>query len=127
MRAIKFRMWNEITKMMLDLKKMTPLALNMDTDGLFIPFCGMPLMQFTGLHDKNSREIYEGDIVKSQDCLYEDVGRWKIVWAEEEGGYWLADDMLHCALAVSEVQSLHLEVIGNIYENPELIEREGRG
>ena len=65
MREIKFRAWHQDTKKMLDLKKMTPLALSpsLDQDGLYIPFIkDLPLMQYTGIKDKDGVEIYEGDI-----------------------------------------------------------------
>jgi len=76
MREIKFRAWNVATKTMIDLKKMTPLALNMDTDGLFIPFSdGLIIEQFTGLTDKAGREIYEGD-----------WARLPFFWRYNEGG-----------------------------------------
>lgn len=78
MREIKFRAFNIVTQTMIDLKKITPFALDIDTDGLFIPFSdGLIIEQFTGLHDRNGNEIYEGDIVKwghNIDTLGEGLG-----------------------------------------------------
>ena len=115
MREIKFRAWNVITKTMIDLKKITPLALNMDTDGLFIPFSdGLPLMQFTGLKDKNGIEIYESDLYTYG------TGRVReVVFAD---GCFMGD----YANGASQVfiYTIDAEIIGNIYEHPELISSE---
>jgi len=61
-------------------------------------------MQYTGLKDKHGKEIYEGDIVKASwgytgEVIFEDI-----IYAKKE-----------CTI------SNDIEVIGNIYENPELI------
>lgn len=75
---------------------------------------GEKLMQFTGLQDKNSKEIWEGDIVlrEKEDLPLQVVfndGAFGLF--DENNG--MEDDMIFDADA--------LEVIGNIYENPELI------
>ena len=119
MREIKFRAWNTITKTMIDLKKLTPLALNMDTDGLFIPFSdGLPLMQYTGLKDKNGREIYEGDVVRSFDRKTE--YREQVQWGTEG---WLPFSQV-CHGGTTSWEEYEYEVIGNIYENPDLLAKE---
>jgi len=125
MREIKFRMWNPNTKVMVDLKKITPFALHPDLerdhlDGLFIPFReNMPLMQFTGLHDKNGKEIWEGDIVKT---INEEIG--KVVFSI--GAFWAEYLWPHNwdPMAPAEIVRSDMKVIGNIYENPELLERQ---
>ncbi len=111
MREIKFRMWNEITKKMIDLKKITPLALNIDTDGLFIPYCGMPLMQFTGLKDSKGKEIWEGDICKVK--YYHGFSFTGKVNFIDEYGAWAVDrDTFYEMDGIND----QYEVIGNIYE-----------
>ncbi len=118
MRKIKFRMWNPISKIMIDLQAITPLALNMNTDGLFIPFCGMPLMQFTGLCDKQRKEIYEGDIVKQFPgfgCEWED----RIGTINYQGAsFWFN---FGCQSIPLDDHDCDFEIRGNIYENPEII------
>ena len=126
MKIIKFRAWNKEDKIMVDLQKITPLALNdmMNTQlnlqgrsGLFIPFFKeLELMQYTGLHDKNNKEIYEGDIVKC--TVTENSADYLQIEAGDK----------HSVLRIILIPDLYQEglsddgeIIGNIYENPELI------
>ena len=70
------------------------------------------LMQFTGLLDKNRKKIFEGDILFNPDCN----GRHEVKWMDMHEGVGLGID---CS---SPIKFEFCEVIGNIYENPELIE-----
>ena len=85
---------------------------------------GSVLMQYTGLKDKNRKEIYEGDIVKYKTGLAKDE---KNIYGI---GYIGFEYALFCIIfkdktykSLSEMGDLNatLEIIGNIYENPELL------
>ena len=120
MRPIKFRAWNMPDKVMVDLKKLTPLALDpeINMDGLFIPFDEKyVLMQFTGLLDRNGKEIYEGDILRGK--RYDKDGVGVVRW--EDSGFWMDGDENFYAYDEEGFPNEGSEVIGNIYENPELV------
>jgi uncharacterized phage protein (TIGR01671 family) len=74
------------------------------------------IMQFTGLKDDNDREIYEGDIIDNL------VARWIVVFntgcfcAQMQGHETKEGDMFIALRAIKGKQ-----IIGNIYENPELL------
>lgn len=135
MREIKFRAWDETKKLMLTV---TDIAWDYrDGKGLAEIMCINPsgceydpfeyrpehvkLLQFTGLKDCEGREIYEGDIIKLDrtDCI--EIGiklHVDKVRRSETGGYHVDDKCLYkCRLK-------KCEVIGNIYENPELLNQE---
>ena len=118
-REIKFRIWNEYDKKMIHWNKL----LEQNLANIFtIPSYDKWLMQYTGLHDKNGKEIYEGDVVKfrfkkdrtecedligfmeyqTQYCAF------KIVSSPINGAFRIDDEVI-------------IEVIGNIYDNPELL------
>jgi len=69
--------------------------------------------QYTGLKDKNGTEIYEGDIVKQFNGLTAECK-----WDSQFAGF------VYDKEGMVDVESSHncVEVIGNIYENPELLE-----
>lgn len=69
------------------------------------------LMQFTGLHDKNGREIYEGDILKTE-CG--NIGA--IEWSDSMARFYF---MVGDTGVIDDWESG--EVIGNIYQNPNLL------
>ena len=106
MRIIKFRAWNEEQKYMA--YQGTP---DLETLQSFIfHFGDKELMQFTGLHDKNGKEIYEGDIVT------DGVGKYKIVYDLKLAGY-----QPYCIFR--DDPENYCEVLGNIYENKELLDK----
>lgn len=74
------------------------------------------LMQYTGLKDKNGVEIYEGDIVRM--TRFDDSKTAEIVW---KSGALTVD---YSTLILEDLTGIGytFEVIGNIYENPELLE-----
>ena len=75
------------------------------------------LMQYTGLKDKNGKEIYEGDIVQGR-IKDEGIDVKGIVVYCECGYYFIKDKDDEVEICIIS----DLEVIGNIYENPELLE-----
>ena len=123
MRSLKFRAWGGATnehpaKMVYDIENETGYGGECFGDYLD-PSMGWNVMQFTGLHDKNGREVFEGDVLKIDgggDIIpvvvsfkYASFG---ITWPEgnfAELKYYF--DMPFC----------DVEVLGNIYENPELL------
>ena len=75
--------------------------------------------QYTGLKDKNGRKIFEGDIVKSK----HNANFYKVYWQDNR---FYIDDIWGNALKPTQTAISHFEceVIGNIYDNPELLEKE---
>ncbi len=82
------------------------------------------IQQFTGLNDKNNKEIYEGDILKISDQDRENYFKDHChVWYSEYSGSWVVSfnhmySETSCDLYMVNRQ---YEVIGNIFENPELL------
>ena len=72
-------------------------------------FDNIPMMQFTGLLDKNGKEIYEGDILKYRGKLSFNDPPFVVEWQNDDARW------------TEFYPSNNFEVIGNIYENPELL------
>lgn len=139
MREIKYRMWNKKEKKMYDIgvldfddkKAYMKGYLNYTVSNYM--FENIELMQYTGLHDKNGKEIYEGDAWEDEDGYY------IIVWDEKEAGFlvdtygfeeWLGEGGQECYGNKIEFISREpidyfnfskIEIIKNIYDNPELL------
>lgn len=117
MREIKFRAWiGESWVYSESISKDNDVwrILNHEDDNWWA--CLEP-QQYTGLKDKNDKEIYEGDILS--DDNYSNVDG-SVVFDEEKGYYEIAKfnyEPLHESL-----KDYDFEVVGNIYENPDLLE-----
>jgi uncharacterized phage protein (TIGR01671 family) len=83
------------------------------------------LMQYTGLKDKNGKEIYEGDIIwyPAEAWMNQD-GRAMVYWNKDSLGWYAEDTKQSGDCSNDELVAFispDIEVIGNIYENPELL------
>lgn len=81
--------------------------------------------QYTGCKDCNGVKIFEGDIIKSdrhfhKKYFFNDDGYGKVVW--KNGGFRVENDGL--SLSFEELNKDVFSVIGNIHDNPELLEKE---
>lgn len=121
-REIKFRIWNDYDKKMIHWNEL----LEKNLANIFtIPSYDKWLMQYTGLHDKNGKEIYEGDIIKCKKY----IGGNFVDYCIEKGFVEFKDGEFGLHRKQGYYQSLRkfieydyeLEVISNIYDNPELL------
>src|ERR1700676_4966516 len=101
MREIKFRIWYILEKQYGEPPRSMCLINNCIWDLTQLSNSNCILQQYTGLKDKNGKEIYEGDILESAFCH-----PFEVFWVDK--GYWsFYDNQYHL-----------LNIIGNIYENP---------
>jgi len=138
MREIKFRCWSKerkgigiVTKICF-LTNECDYALGKkkgDTDFGWTSLDNVILMQYTGLKDKNGNEIYEGDILKYREydnlSHKQDFSIDKVEWGETgDSDGWAHERHFEYIVggdSLADVYGKYCEIIGNIYENPEMI------
>lgn len=114
MRELKFRIWNElqfVTKSEVYIKACDGSLWDYDDGNLWSAIA--KIQQFTGLLDKNGVEIYEGDIL-SYEGIHK-VGDGISIVSFEDGSFMIDEDIASKDWAVEH------KVIGNIFENSELL------
>lgn len=120
MREIDFRAWLKDEKRMITKISSIKLDINCiyyDNNQLFsyerASFDDIEFMQYTGRKDKNRKKIFEQDVVKLNGYL------WEVYWSDEESCFKMKNKLDD--LFLTSYKEKNLEVIGNIYENPELL------
>ena len=113
MKEIRFRIWDKERKEMINIGRIDiadgSCKPTIFGDVFYDYWNDVELMQYTGLKDKNGVEIYEGDIVETEDYY---VGNKIMV----KGTNQIIDDIRSCGKLIP------CKVIGNVYENPALVE-----
>ena len=126
----KFRAWTEEGKVMYyDVYPFKDDTLLLSYDEIAfdeVPASDFILMQSTGLKDKNDSEIFEGDVVKYKSGCYTYTE--EVAYNKNFAGFGVrdanADVILTFWVLAENIDLSSLEVVGNIYNNPELLEGE---
>ena len=130
MRKIKFRVWHKTEKRLILFDdywycyEYTSLAFQSSQEENH-GICAVEnkdeaefeIMQFTGLKDLCGKDIYEGDIVNN------DGAKYIVEWGEQEAGFYLFEICSHRTFYFTD-NSNEYNVIGNIYQNKELLKNE---
>ena len=129
MREIKFRAWVKELAVLANVVAINfevgKVALGIETEGTYWWYTStfdlkdVVLMQYTGLKDADSKEIYEGDILTD----FGDAGPLYVEFSTEHAGFVFMDkfDNGPPSYTPKEISYEQFEIIGNIYENPELL------
>lgn len=126
MREIKFRVWDSERKKILPIQRHSFKTGKSMPYGWNLEYVFDGLMQYTGLKDKNKREVYEGDIIKySSDVINSFYGVSEIIREVKfkYGTYGIEGFGKDTHIPFGNILKCRFEVIGNIYENPELVQR----
>ena len=131
MRDLRFRAWDDVKKKMYTPEQLEQEEANdlektiygyLSYGSLIIYDFSNPAeptelfpLQSTGWYDNNQTEIFEGDVVK------DDNGVYQIMWSEEIAGFMLVGNDGFIAMG-GPYMSDTFELLGNIYENPELLD-----
>ena len=124
MREIKFRAWDKATRKILevieiDFQGMEILVIDHEEQEAREAVHGhYELMQYTGLKDKNGTEIYEGDIVEYHDTSIKSDVISPVSWSAP---MFVVDSGLLYFISKEDNKVFDGRIIGNIYENPELL------
>ncbi len=128
MREIKFRAWNKNfgdTGFWETEFRINSLGESYQSDGLqswyAFPTKQIVLMQYTGLKDKKGKEIYSKDIL--QILVRNRKQKALVTWIDGIGGWGLLNKKLEWSALHITVKYGEAEIIGNIYENPDLLEK----
>ncbi len=115
MREIKFRAWDKENKKMFEPSELVQepnlVVGYLDSSGCPKTYDNIELMQFTGLQDKNGKDIYEEDIIKRTSLINGQIREIKEIVRWEIGFSFVGFPI-----------TSSYEIIGNVFENPELLE-----
>jgi len=120
MREIKFRAWHKADEKMYEVYGFAQNKWFLKGKQFPMPNGAVVIMQYTGLRDKNGKEIYEGDLLTD----YGEAPPLYVEYSEKHGAYCFVDKfdssgtVYYTPLMIYYEQ---MEVIGNIFEHPHLI------
>ncbi len=116
MKELKFKAWIKRKKRVVDVIEIDflnkKIAYEIGKMKLFADFEDVELMEYTGVKNESNIEIYEGSILRHQQKMG--------IVAYDNGSYMLDTEGRHFYLQTFQEKA---EVLGNIYENPEILEK----
>lgn len=128
MREFRFRAWDDKTKLMYSPEALEQSEVHNDLDKTiysYLSFGSLCIydfkeeepnelipMQLTGWIDKNQKEIFEGDILETEDGIFQ------VIWSDEIAGFIISANNGTTMMGGNFLTDTAV-VIGNIYENPE--------